>query len=403
MDDFLGAGHTGKGWTIDEAVMEGGKPVIKLHRRIKETGQIEEHTIDIDTFKAAKAYKDVQGGMSKAGRAPLLKRSDLGRSLDPQGEIIPDRFDGASRSYRVLLPGSRQPQWVPEGLIRDFKEGKPGALQRLRATVGLDKPQDETPAQAITSAVAGAVLGKNLATRLGLRAQRQEQSVDRPSAPTTASTQTRQANRAAVLPEDRAAQEDQARQKTLRQRREEIEDEEDAHDPAPSRRTIRYQATNAEGASAQVTSQDSQDQASTRLETTGRPRLDSVSTEKKGTRLSVDETTIPSPSAETSDVSAAINRPKQAPSAQVSQTVGEESSSPSSPSVLRDEETKDDPVQATLERAARRKQRQRTSANSPTSSAGYSGVTYGASAPQPSPNDLGALAASVDASPPAKK
>lgn len=300
-DNLLGAGYTGKGWTIDEAVMEGGKPVVKLHRRVGNTGRIEEHTIDGETYARAKAYRDKQAGMSKAFKPLALQKQDLGRALDPQGEVIPDKYDAGTRSYRVKVPGSREPQWISEDIIREVKQGRQGAVQKLRQAAGLGASAStsatNTVGQAVAGAVAGAILGKKIATSLGLGNKNAEKSLDRPSTsgspPQPATTQTREANRAANnQPEDRAAQERQARDNHLRRlnrERSQREEEEagETTQAAPNRGAVAYGVTNTPGESSKV----EVEAATSGAQAFSTAASTSTSRSKGGTRLTIDETT----------------------------------------------------------------------------------------------------------------
>lgn len=299
-DNLLGAGFTGKGWTIDEAVMEGGKPVVKLHRRVGNTGRIQEHKIDAKTYARAKAYRERQTGMAKTYRSLALSKSELGHPLDPQRDVTPDKYDAATRSYRVKVTGSLEPQWISEDIVREVKQGRPGSLQKLRQAAGLGASAPtsatNTVGQAVAGAVAGAFLGKKIATSLGFGNKNAEKSLDRPSTsgstPQSATTQAREANRAANnQPEDRAAQERQARDQHLRRlnrERSQREEEEagETTQAAPNRGAVAYGVTNAPGESSkvEVAAATSGAQAFSTTAST------STSRSKSGTRLTVDET-----------------------------------------------------------------------------------------------------------------
>jgi hypothetical protein len=294
-DNLLGAGYTGKGWTIDEAVMDGGTPVIKLHRRVGNTGRIEEHRIDAETYARAKAYREKQTGMSKAVKPLALTKADLGRALDPQGEIVPDTYDAGTKSYRVRLPGAREPQWISEDIIRDVKQGKNGALQTLRRAAGLDEVAGATTAgQVVAGAVASAILGKNFARRLGLANKDAEKAPDRSSTtdsrPQSTTTQTREANRAANnQPEDRAARERQDRDQRLRRlnRRQAEEEHVEDSQPTPDRGAVAYNVTNTPGESSRV-EVDATRSGAQAFSTTPSTRTRRVA---GGTRLTIHETT----------------------------------------------------------------------------------------------------------------
>jgi hypothetical protein len=134
-DNLLGAGVTGKGWTIDGVVKEGATSMVKLHRWNKATNTFEEHKIDAETYKAAKEYKDEQGGMSRSYTPPVLKKADLGRALDPDGVVVPRRFDAATRSYEVVI--NHETRMLPEALIKALKQGQAGALERIHSHLNI--------------------------------------------------------------------------------------------------------------------------------------------------------------------------------------------------------------------------------------------------------------------------
>lgn len=371
-DNLLGAGYTGKGWTIDEAVMDGGTPVIKLHRRVGNTGRIEEHRIDAETYARAKAYREKQSGMSKAVKPLVLTKADLGRALDPQGEMIPDTYDAGTRSYRVRLPGAREPQWISEDIIRDVKQGKNGALQTLRRAAGLDEVAGATTAgQAVAGAVASAILGKNFASRLGLANKDAEKALDRSSTtdsrPQSTTTQTREANRAANnQPEDRAARERQDRDQRLRRLNRRQAEEEQAEDsqPAPDRGAVAYHVTNTPGESSKV-EVDASSSGAQAFSTT-------ASTSKRrtagGTRLTINETTE-APETEITDkpeqveqtnVSDTSSNPQasyQTINRPLSATVPGTTSSPPSETTTSSRAPEPDRVQEALFRSEARRQR----------------------------------------------
>lgn len=422
-DNLLGAGVTGKGWTIDGVVKEGATSMVKLHRWNKATNTFEEHKIDAETYKAAKEYKDEQGGMSRSYTPPVLKKADLGRALDPDGVVVPRRFDAATRSYEVVI--NHETRMLPEALIKALKQGQAGALERIHShlniTPGGASAQAQMPGQVIGGAVAGAILGKKLATRLGLREKNQEQAPDRDSVPQTAVAQAQNANRAANTPEDRVAQERAKRDQRLRRRptSAQVEDEDDEDDEQKAqgavsgRRVVTYQATDKAGESAQVTSEAAPEQASTRLSTT-KTTQSPPSAPQVGTRLSLNQSPSPATSSSTAigptpeafavPSSQVINRPLQTLPLQVGSPSSAGSVAENTPfGSPRREAEKVDRVQAALEQSVARKRRRQEAREKIVGGAAVAGVgatlgpqvVYGSSAPQAVAPALDATTAAV--------
>lgn len=368
-DNFLGAGYTGRGWTIVGSDVKNGQGVVKLSRRVKTTGAVETHEISADLYQQAKAYKDRQGGASKNVLGPALKPSELGKALDAAGEIIPTDYDAATRSYRVRLPGARTPEWVSDNLVRELRQGKPGALSKIQKAVGLDASSSNAAASSATAsaggvvagAAASAIIGKRLAKRLGL-IERHEQDPDRPSEDTARDNARRRRvnaknkNVAEVAAEERAAREAQAREQNKRLRRtdrsvqtEDIDAEEDEETEEktaqgagiPLYRTIQYK-TQRPGTATNGTADNPA--ASTRVATTRQTTSPQV---QPGTplRIPVAETSVTKPSTSPSSP----DTPESSPPSQAERYTQR-----------REDKTEEnletaDPVQAVLERQRERK------------------------------------------------
>lgn len=361
-NNFLGAGVAGKGWTITGESVVNGQRVVTLGRRVEQTGAFETHQIDGETFKAAKAYKDEQGGMSKNKKPPVLKEHELGRAVDPQGDIIPEFFDAATRSYRVRLPGGRTPEWIPESLILSVKQGKPDAIAKLRQAAKLDvdaaTASQPTGAQLAQGVVASAVLGKSLATRLGLRQEKQESSPDRPSTDTTPASQKGKEKTSA----NRAEEEEKKKREALEGKDDAPEEEAEEETRGAVYRTNTYTATNKQGESAQVRSETPGAESTLRVATT-------AGTARFGTPLPI--TTAGAPSTETegqttTSEKTAANEPQEvirrrAPKSRDRKKRGEEAKQAA---LNKGKETKEafDPVKATLERSAARKAKKESQA-----------------------------------------
>ncbi len=263
-DNFLGAGVVGEGWTIVGERVANGKRVVQLGRRASQTGAIEQHEINADTYKAAKAYREEQTGMSKSKKAMALTEADLGRALDPQGDIRPDFFDSASGSWHIQPnPGSPQSIWIADSLVRDFKAGKPGALEKLREAAGLNNQAEASLGTQIASGAAAAILGKSLAKAVGLPSVKSAA----PETPSSIEPIKKETKAEEVSPTDRAAEEEEERKKRL-EGAEEDEEEEASEEEAPvARRTTAFTATNKPGESAQVRAENPEVSASVRLPT----------------------------------------------------------------------------------------------------------------------------------------
>ncbi len=246
-DNFLGAGYSGKGWTIVSSESKSGQPVVNLSRRNIASGSVDKLTISAEKYKAAKAYKDAQRGMSAGKRGPVLGFFDLGhRPLDPEGDITPDTYDAATKSYRVQLPGSRTPEWVTDDLVRDVKAGKEGALERLRKEVGLT--QDEE-----TSTTANTVNVRKPTTPI--KEVKREQLLDRSSSQEVPGTDAKNTINNQTEKENAA-----------KQPAEDLLDDEDDKVTSRQERTQTYTDTKKEGESAKVVANEADSKPDTRIE-----------------------------------------------------------------------------------------------------------------------------------------
>lgn len=285
-DNFLGAGIVGEGWTVIGEHVMNGQRVVQLGRRVSQTGAIEQHEIDADTFARTKKYKEEQGGMSKNKKAPILGEADLGRALDPQGNIRPDFFDSASGMWHIQPnPGSSQPVWIADSLIRDFKAGKPGALEKLRDAAGTNKQEEASVGAQLAAGVATAVLGKSFTKAVGLPGAKTSPTTPAASEPSPNDPTKKKPSGADISPADRAKEEQDERDKHLKGEDDEDESEEESEAPGFAHRTTTFTATNKPGESAQVRAENPEVSPSVRIPTNTQTRTRSV--QNTGTSLSV--------------------------------------------------------------------------------------------------------------------
>lgn len=283
-DNFFEAGYSGKGWTIVNSESKNGQPVVNISRRNIATGAVDTLSISAEKYKAAKAYKDAQRGMSKAKRAPILGFYDLHRAVDPDGEITPEYYDGASSSYRVALP-NRVPVWVKDDLIRDVKAGKEGALERLRKEVGLPLDEDTATTTKTTN------VRKPTTPTTDLK---KEQSLDRPSSQEITGI------------DEKKVADQTAKEATVKQTDEELLEDDEAN--SPKYRTQAYTSTQKEGESAQVTANETDSKPDIRLEN-NRQSAAMAAAKASAIPLNVSES-VPAPSDQPASAQTSLSPPE---------------------------------------------------------------------------------------------
>ncbi|GEM_PF-5412279 len=273
--NLLGPGITGSGWTISHEGLNGDERFVHLVRRIGQTDGVEEIDIDAETYNKIQTYKKRNGEMARSAPHMVLRREELGHALDPRLDITPDFFDASSKSYRARLSGNRL-TWIGEDLIRDLKQGKSGAYEKLRTIQNAGQPQEASFGDKISTGVLEAVAGKTILQALGLG---RPQKPLPPIIPEKSDPKEQKKEEGANT-ENRAQQEIDARNRRLRNEKDESEDQQeenqdqkkaDASTPA-AYRTTTFTEIQEPGKAPRMQANGPQASTSVRLTTGQAPR-----------------------------------------------------------------------------------------------------------------------------------